>query len=155
VDFGLIVVDGKTLEDLSTVSQLILPYPEMKMATYCKSMTGITDEMLVDKPSFNEFLPEFESLLNTYADMVFLHWGGIESSSLHKEFERCQKKVPISVVFYDLQPLVSRKFGERQISLKSAANLLNIELDLETHRAVNDAIYLGFILKALKSEYSA
>lgn len=149
VDFGLVVLDSTTLKEVDRISQLLLPFPEMKMATYCKKITGITDEHLEGKPNFEQFVGELDALMAKYPDMAWLHWGGIEGSSLNKEFIRCGREMPSSIAFYDLQPLVSRKFGERQMSLKNASLHQGVTLELDTHRAINDAVYLSALLKSL------
>lgn len=140
IEIGVVkVIDGKIVEKFSTLIK-----PKYEVDEYITELTGITNDMLIDAPKFDEIKNEFENFINGFVlvghntkfDIGFLEM------SLSKKLE-CE--------YIDTLQFSRKLFPDlKHHRLKDMVDLLN--LSNNNHRAIKDCIstyelYEGIIQK--------
>lgn len=131
VEIGAIkVVDGKKKE---VFEQLI--NPERKMPSGAMMVTGITDDMLEDKPTIEQVMPKFVTFCQGYPLLghnVFFDYGFLKTNAARLKLNwsaSCMDTLKIAKKY--LPQLPSRK-------LEYLCDYFDI-IDEHHHRAMNDA----------------
>lgn len=86
IEIAGILTDGINI--LETFEELI--NPGVVLEEIITKITGLTNDMLDDKPSFFEFLPKLPEMFSK-ADFIIAHNMSFDRSVLKYELERCDK----------------------------------------------------------------
>ncbi|MEF9878768.1 MAG: 3'-5' exonuclease [Clostridia bacterium] len=132
---------NERLEIVDSVSIPVRPTHYLTIHPRIKRMTGITQEVLCDAPTFAEAMDAFMSWCGE--DCAFLTWGCDDISVLTQnvDFFRYERPMP---KMYDIQRLYAEAMHQSgQTALKTAMEALQIEPDEERsfHNAEHDAYY--------------
>lgn len=114
-------------------SQLI--NPERPIPKKIENLTGITDEMVRDKPTIQEVLPSFYSFIED--SILVAHNASFDISFIREQYSRINKTIDNPVL--DTLELSRALFPElKSHKLNLVAKHLNVNL-INHHRAVDDA----------------
>lgn len=140
IEIGVVkVIDGKIVEKFSTLIK-----PKYEVDEYITELTGITNDMLIDAPKFDEIKNEFENFINGFVivghntkfDIGFLEM------SLSKKLE-CE--------YIDTLQFSRKLFPDlKHHRLKDMVDLLN--LSNNNHRAIKDCISTYELYELIKKK---
>lgn len=139
---GIIVVENNEITD--KIYTLINPEDEFEDDII--EMTGITPEMVKDKPKFYEFWPKIEEILknNIIIGHNITYDLGVISSSL----DRYNLEVPnfnyICTLYWSRKLLNLPSYSLSDI-------MLNLKIDYEAHNALHDAEVTEFLFRHLNN----
>ncbi|MBQ4561633.1 MAG: exonuclease domain-containing protein [Clostridia bacterium] len=134
---------------LGDISITVAPKYYTEMNHYVRALTGIRTRDLKKGKPFPEALREFKEWCG--ADCCFITWGPDDMSVLNANMKLHSIDSSDLPRCYNLQLIFNKQItGEnRQWSLASAMEKLDMPLDLACHDALNDAIYTARICSAL------
>lgn len=138
--------DGKIVEKRS---QLI--NPERKLTKKIVEITGITDEMLVGKPTFREVLPKFYEFIGN--SVIVAHNASFDWERYMKYFLPKVGIVPTNDVVDTL--VLSKMYlknDDKKYSLGYLCEMVNIEL-VDAHRALADTYATAKLFLHIKNTY--
>ena len=119
----------------NTIKYHKLINPQKKIQPFVKKLTGITDEMLIDKPLFSELVNEIDEF--TKNSIFIAHNVNFDYRVLKDEFHRCQRKfIRKTLCTIELSKNVFP--NENSYSLGKLVSSLGIEIK-NRHRADGDA----------------
>lgn len=129
--------------------KLVKPVFYPKLHFKVKELTGISKEDLKEASSFSQVLPDFLAWCGT--PFQFLIWGFDDIAILKQNMAIHQMTLPSEFEWYNLQLIYNRQTGaeNRQVSLQTACEVMNISQSLQLHNALHDAIYTAEICKQL------
>jgi DNA polymerase III epsilon subunit-like protein len=142
IEWGAVLVDedGTVLEE-----QSFLINPGQEIEAVITSITGITNEMLADKPRFAEVLPAIRAIMEK-ADVLAAHNLPFDRSILEVELrhEKCEafpwpQRELCTVQAYQ------QKWGRRPKLLELYEFVIGVPL-AQTHRALDDVKALAEII---------
>ena len=140
-EVGIVLYDGTTI--VEEYESLVNPNQEIPM--HIQSLTGITNEMLVDAPTFEEIAPEIDRLLK---DAVFVaHNVHFDYSFIKKAMEECGYTIGskrLCTVRYARKVIK----GLRSYSLGNLCKHLEIVHE-HAHRAMGDTMATVRLLRYL------
>lgn len=146
---------NENFEKISTFNNLIKPLIHTNLHPYVENLTKITSEDLNCSKEFTEVYEDFIKFVGD-EEAVFCVWGAVDIKELIRNVKFHKLPVPsIPIKYIDIQRHASKYFHAtkgNKIGLKTAIELLNIELTGEFHDAFNDAYYTSEILKAIYNE---
>ncbi len=131
IEVGAVALDGK--ECVGIFSELVNPGDFLPYNI--TQITGITDEMLTDKPRAREVMPKLAKFIGDRT--IIAHNASFDSKFLNAEMERVN-------IFLENSVLCTLKLSRRVLpghssySLGNLANALGIDLT-RAHRALDDA----------------
>jgi DNA polymerase-3 subunit alpha (Gram-positive type) len=130
-EIGAVKVENGIVVD--EFSQLI--NPERSIPEKIVNITGITDEMVKDKPTINEVLPSFENFIED--SILVAHNASFDVGFLRERFSKISKTLNNPVL--DTLELTRTLFPQlKSHRLNIVAKHLNVNL-INHHRAVDDA----------------
>lgn len=123
-------------------------------------LTGITNEMVANAPTFSVAFKQFTDwCLNIKDDVMIYAWSNTDHSQVMKEIQLKQYKLSeeehklIEHGWTDFQNEFDIHLGfERQISLKLALDMAGIDFNGRQHDALDDARNTAKLLRAFKDE---
>lgn len=123
-------------------------------------LTGITNEMVANAPTFSVAFKQFTDwCLNIKDDVMIYAWSNIDHSQVMKEIQLKQYKLSeeehklIEHGWTDFQNEFDIHLGfERQISLKLALDMAGIDFNGRQHDALDDARNTAKLLRVFKDE---
>lgn len=134
---------------------LIHPSIETELTTRVSEITGITDEMISDKPSFKDLFETINTIISS-GKLLVGHNFSFDLSMLENEYQRLDKEFP-PVIYSDTLKL-ARKFipyrGAGQYKLEELKKDLPEEdlSQLRSHDSLNDALITGSLFKLIKTK---
>ncbi|MCF6464698.1 PolC-type DNA polymerase III [Clostridium sp. Cult2] len=130
-EIGAVKIEkGKVIDEFS---QLI--NPEKPIPSKIVKITGITDDMVRDKPTIQEILPKFEEFIND--SVLVAHNASFDTSFIKEQLSRVGRTLNNPV--FDTLELSRALFPElKSHRLNLVARHLNVSL-INHHRAVDDA----------------
>lgn len=152
IDIGAVKLDEE-LNTIATFDELVKPGIYKRLHPFIENMTGITKESLKAAKSFEEVYKEFSEFISD-VDILCL-WGTVDIKELIRNIQYHKldiSKVPMKVI--NVQHYASKYLetpGGNRIGLGNAAKLMNIPLDVELHKAFNDAYYTAEIFKKINN----
>lgn len=127
---GVKIENGVVVDEFS---QLI--NPQRPIPAKIVSITGITDDMVKDKPTINEVLPEFENFIKD--SVLVAHNASFDMGFLREQFSGINKSIKNPVL--DTLELTRTLFPQlKSHRLNVVAKHLDVSL-INHHRAVDDA----------------
>lgn len=123
-------------------------------------LTGITNEMVANAPTFSVAFKQFTDwCLNIKDDMMIYAWSNTDHSQVMKEIQLKQYKLSeeehklMEHGWTDFQNEFDIHLGfERQISLKLALDMAGIDFNGRQHDALDDARNTAKLLRVFKDE---
>ena len=123
-------------------------------------LTGITNEMVANAPTFSVAFKQFTDwCLNIKDDVMIYAWSNTDHSQVMKEIQLKQYKLAeeehklIEHGWTDFQNEFDIHLGfERQISLKLALDMAGIDFNGRQHDALDDARNTAKLLRVFKDE---
>ena len=123
-------------------------------------LTGITNEMVANAPTFSVAFKQFtEWCLNIKDDVMIYAWSNTDHSQVMKEIQLKQYKLSeeehklMEHGWTDFQNEFDIHLGfERQISLKLALDMAGIDFNGRQHDALDDARNTAKLLRVFKDE---
>lgn len=123
-------------------------------------LTGITNEMVANAPTFSVAFKQFTDwCLNIKDDVIIYAWSNTDHSQVMKEIQLKQYKLSeeehklMEHGWTDFQNEFDIHLGfERQISLKLALDMAGIDFNGRQHDALDDARNTAKLLRVFKDE---
>ena len=127
---------------------------------YITELTGITNEMVANAPTFSVAFKQFTDwCLNIKDDVMIYAWSNTDHSQVMKEIQLKQYKLSeeehklMEHGWTDFQNEFDIHLGfERQISLKLALDMAGIDFNGRQHDALDDARNTAKLLRVFKDE---
>jgi len=161
IEIGAVKLNKKSLEIVDVFSQLIQPadYPVLPQIA---DITGITQDMLSDKPLFDKVMNQFIQWYGNRNKSILAGWGlYYDLPLLRKECERFGIDYGKSFVGggLDVKSLAYLWLAKNQrsttgIAIERVLDRMSLETDFEFHRALDDAKATALILKKVAEEYN-
>lgn len=143
IEIGCVLVKGGKVVD--TLGMLISPGEEVSKEI--TKITGITNEDLLNKPTFSAMLPMIQQFFRS-ADMIIAHNAPFDCSCIKHELSRLNwKEFPWPNTTICTVQEYEHLFGRRVKLTELYKHILGKELK-QTHRALDDALALSEIVIA-------
>lgn len=147
IELGAVkIADGIIVDEFKT---FIKPEYVNKLTPFCTELTGITYDDLKDAPSFNEGILDFYSFI--YGLPIY-SCGEFDRKFLTKElrekgtnYSHIIVEEAINSSHKNLKKNYSNITGEKMAGMNKMAHFLNIEIDGDAHRALDDSRNLAKI----------
>lgn len=160
IEIGAVKLDKKSLEIVGEFSQLIQPidYPVLPQIA---DITGISPEMLTDKPFFGEVMAQFIKWYGNRNKSILAGWGlYYDLPLLRKECDRFNIDYGKSFVGggFDIKGLAYLWLAKSNRSTTGVAidrvlDKMNLKAEFDFHRALDDAKATAMILKKVAEEF--
>lgn len=133
----IIEISILNLQSNNEYSRLI--NPEIEIPSKITSLTGITQEMVNDKPIFSEVTNDLQNIAYNVPTYIISHNSKFDRRFIENEFRKCNKTLPQNWLFIDSIPIFKLLFpSKKSYALdKLYRELLNINYK-ETHRGMSD-----------------
>ena len=151
IQIGAIKLD-KNFNTISIFNELIKPTVFSTIHPYVENLTNITLDMVNSCRTFPDIFNDFLKFIGN-EKYTLVVWGAGDLRELFRNIEF--HKIPLSSLnfnYIDIQGYASSYFKYpkgNKIGLKSAIELLNIDIEKDFHNAFNDAYYTSKIFKEL------
>lgn len=159
IEIGAVVLD-EAYTEIGSFKTLVKPQFNDIIDKTVAKITGITSEMLVNAPFFDEALNMFFSWCHSLNDdLHFYQWSDSDLSQIVNEI--CLKKISLSIENQDLLSNwddFQKEYGDklmlkRQVSLKNAVMYAGIEFEGQEHDALWDARNTAALLRIIRDPY--
>ena len=140
IEWGAVCVDE--FGDISDHFQSFLrPQLAPYLSTYCRKLTGIEPNDVLNAPGFREVADAFYDWLPVGEEAIFIAWGKKDLIFLQNDALLCDYDISWMQPQYDLKNAYQKKKGlSRPVGLKKALKANQIEREGEEHRAYWDAL---------------
>lgn len=141
IEFAVVITDGKDIID----SYQTLINPECSIPPFITSLTGISEDMVTDAPTFDQVAARIDEI--TKGNIFVAHSVNFDFSFVRNEFQRLGHR-------YDRKRLctvrLSRKIlpGHKSYSLGTLCDELGITIT-DRHRAYGDAYATAILMNML------
>lgn len=137
------VRNNKIVEEYSTLVK-----PEENLDEFIKELTGITDEMLKDKPTIENALNEYLNFIGD--DIIIGHNVNFDINFLYDNSIKYYNK-PIENDFIDTLRMSRKYLSLENNKLVNVAKALNVDIS-GAHRALNDCYIVYGVYNILKEK---
>ena len=154
IEFGAVELHiSSDLQVTDVTHHQFMINPEIPIPREASRISGITDEMVVDAPTFDKLAHKIHSVL---AEAILIaHNFSFDMAFMRNEFKRCGMSWPITRAEVDTLPLSQRRIPElRSYRLEKVAEHLRVPLD-NAHRASHDAEACGRVFVELARRFQA
>jgi len=159
IEIGAVMLD-ENLQEISTFRTYVKPEYNDGIERKITRLTGITDEMVLNAPMFNEALRMFTSWCMGTGDEVTIYaWSDTDYQQISKEMllKRYEVSEEEKALFYnewsDFQHEFDSHMGfERQLSLSMALDMAGIDFSGREHDALDDARNTAGLLQIFRDE---
>lgn len=161
IEIGAVKLNSR-LEEVDTFHAVIHPVVSKKLTELVTNLTNITDDELVDGGTFAGVMSAFRRWIGK-GETVVLTWSTTDLLVLLENYRYFCKMntIPFMAAYVDLQAYYQARQNlpaGQQVGLSKACEALQIdEQDIAHHRALDDSILTGRILKKVyeKDSFSA
>lgn len=159
IEIGAVMLDDR-LQEISSFRTYVKPEYNDGIVDNISRLTGITDNMVVNAPKFNEALRMFTNwCLGTGDDVTIYAWSENDFSQITREMLLKEYKVTeeeanlLGNPWSDFQQEFDSHIGfDRQLSLKMALNLAGVDFSGREHDALDDARNTAELLHIFRDE---
>lgn len=135
--------NGKIVDEFYEV---IKPVKNIKLTTYCKGLTKISQEEVNSARDFEQVISDLQKMINKYSKVKFYNWGTFDVIAFRKTIKINKYKGDFKRVInsmQDLQPIVSSKIKYDNITVTSRWGLQKVKLiyGLEIGENVHNALF--------------
>lgn len=147
IEIGLVVLDEYG-DEIERVEQLVRPVLHPYLSKYCVRLTGIEQEDVASKPSYDEVHHDWAMRLAAYDDKVYMAWGQADEIILQRAADRHRFDSLIDGPFIDVKEAWHqiRRLSYR-MGFKKAVKHEGLVFEGDHHRALPDAVNLAKIVK--------
>ncbi len=148
IQIGAIKMNS-SVQAVDCLDLMIAPTFYKKLHYRIKKMTGIDQDALKGQPKFKEAIQKFRDWCGE--DCILLSWGYDDIQILKDNLLMHDLDEDWLPPCLNLQGIYNRQVSHenRQFSLESAMEALNLEAGLHAHNAFNDAIYTARVARCL------
>lgn len=151
IEFGISVVDYKSLEIVKVASIIVKPTTQT-ISSYCTTLTSITQEMVDEGVTFTEAC---KILRKEYAssDRIWGSWGNFDKNKVLDQCEREDILYPFGYVTHINIKTWFKLYKNLkvEVDMMKALQMLGIKHTGTSHRGSNDALHISLIfLEILK-----
>ena len=159
IEIGAVMLDDN-LQEISSFRTYVKPEYNEGIVKKISRLTGITDDMVVNAPNFNDALRMFTNwCLGTGDEVTIYAWsesdyGQISKEMLLKGYEVSEQEVELlGNAWSDFQQEFDSHLGfERQLSLKMALDMAGVDFSGREHDALDDARNTAELLQIFRDE---
>lgn len=159
IEIGAVMLD-ENLQEISSFRTYVKPEYNTGIEPKIRNLTGITDEMVLNAPKFNEALRMFSNwCLGTGDEVAIYAWSNSDYNQISREillknYEISPEEMGIlAVAWQDFQKEFDTQIGfDRQISLQSALNMAGIDFTGREHDALDDARNTAQLFQIFRDE---
>lgn len=159
IEIGASMLDENLLE-IGKFQIYVKPEYNDVIVPKISKLTGITNEMVANAPTFSVAFKQFTDwCLNIKDDVMIYAWSNTDHSQVMKEIQLKQYKLSeeehklMEHGWTDFQNEFDIHLGfERQISLKLALDMAGIDFNGRQHDALDDARNTAKLLRVFKDE---
>jgi len=152
IQIGAVKVDGENIENFNAY---IKPEIYERLNPFVKKITDISKETLKNEDSFKNVYKSFHKFIDE-PEIVLCFWGNNDIRELFKNLKYHNIDYSLlNPMFINIQTLACEYLEVptgKTIGLKNACEALNINMDLNFHNALNDAIYTAEVFKIVKQK---
>ena len=146
IEIGAVMLD-ENHQEISSLRTYVKPEYAETIAKNITHLTGITDDMVVNAPKFNEALNMFTSwCLGVKDDVTIYAWSTADFEQITHEMSiknyliKEEEKSLLSNEWSDFQHEFDSDLGfERQLSLSKALEMAGVDFSGREHTALDDA----------------
>ena len=147
VEIAAIKVDSRTLEQIEEPFRTYIN-PQRPIDQKAAEINGLTDEILKDKPLFEDIADDFLSFIGDYS--LVAHNAPFDIGFLNYELELI-KREPLRNSYIDTLSMARRAFPGERVNLNALCTRFGIDNSKrKTHGALIDAEYLIEVYKDLR-----
>lgn len=151
IEIGGVKTNGKfEIED--TFKTFVKPQLYTKLHPKVKKKTNITIEDLLGGVAIQEAISLFKEWIGE-EDFIICSWGADDINELKRNCAFFNIKINWIQRYCDIQKMCMNHLDlpkGRQIGLKNAVEIFELDINHRFHQALNDAIYTAKILKRIK-----
>jgi inhibitor of KinA sporulation pathway (predicted exonuclease) len=131
-------------ESLSYFDRFIKPSYTKPLSNFCRKLTGIKDEDLIEADSFPVVLEEFLFWVGGVKRTQFFSWSKSDISRL--ELDADAHDVPVSTIkkikqrYIDLQDIFAKRVSNNNFSVENALALYGLSFSGKPHNPMYDAL---------------
>ena len=159
IEIGAVMLDDN-LQEIASFRTYVKPEHYDGIAKNISRLTGITDDMLVNAPKFNEALRMFTNwCLGPGDDVTVYAWSDTDYDQISKEmvlkkYEESRDEATIlDKEWADFQKEFDSHLGfDRQLSLKMALDMAGVDFTGREHDALDDARNTAELLHIFRDE---
>ncbi|MBP3806183.1 MAG: exonuclease domain-containing protein [Oribacterium sp.] len=159
IEIGAVMLDDN-LQEIASFRTYVKPEHCDGIAKNISRLTGITDDMLVNAPKFNEALRMFTNwCLGPGDDVTVYAWSDSDYDQISKEMvlkqyeESRDEAAVLGNVWSDFQKEFDTHLGfDRQLSLKMALDMAGVDFSGREHDALDDARNTEELLHIFRDE---
>jgi inhibitor of KinA sporulation pathway (predicted exonuclease) len=148
-------------EQISYFDRFIQPKNRKPLSKFCKQLTGIKDEDLVNASDFKEVFGDFLTWIGGVKRSRFFSWSPSDLSRLKIDTEK--HAVPATTIkkiekrYVDFQAIFTKRVSKTNHSVENALQLYDLSFVGEKHHPMYDAlntlrIYLRFLHEPVTSD---
>ena len=159
IEIGAVMLDDN-LQEISSFRTYVKPEYNDHIISKISKLTGITDEMVMNAPKFNEAFKMFTNwCMGTGDDITIYAWSDSDYIQISKEIELKgyemseTEKHMVFNQWNDFQNEFDCHLGfEKQVSLKTALEMAGIDFSGREHDALDDARNTAELLQIFNDE---
>ncbi|MBO5561115.1 MAG: exonuclease domain-containing protein [Firmicutes bacterium] len=148
IQIGAVRLD-ENLKETGRFSSYIKPQIYKRLHPYVAKMTGITADELNAAPHFAEVYEKFSAFAKNSG--IYCVWGNSDIRALYRNLSYYGiVQGDILAEYIDVQQITAKylKYGRgRNIGLKNAVEMFEMETDIPFHNALSDAIYTAKVMQ--------
>ena len=140
-------------DDQFELTSLVKPYDEdFQVSEYCTTLTGITQESLLDKPYFSDV---YETMIeNTSDEDIIYVWGNVDLEAVYKLSIEIAGELEFNIVDFQDEFMQYCALAFRP-GLKKVYEALTDDTALTHHDVRNDTVMLKKIYQIFKADPKA
>jgi len=140
VEIGAVLVDAWTLEPVDEFQSFVRPVRHPKLLPFCTKLTGITQAMVDDAPSFPEAFEALQMAVRGLHPLVFGSWGRFDHEQLRRDCALHDIQYQLGAAHLNLKTAFSAKQGiKRPLGMTRALARCGLGLHGAHHRGIDDA----------------
>ncbi|WP_137939851.1 3'-5' exonuclease [Chitinivorax sp. B] len=147
IEIGAAMVQGESLQVVSTFQSFIRPIRHARLTTFCTELTSITQADVDAAPHFTQAVSALKAWLGQYPGYLFGSWGDYDRRQLQQDCGLHQVPYPIASEHlnvkkaFAVQQQLSRAYG-----LGQAIQLAGLQFAGTQHRGIDDALNIVRLL---------
>jgi inhibitor of KinA sporulation pathway (predicted exonuclease) len=161
IRLGAVKYDLET-ESITYFDRYIRPENQEPLSDFCKALTGIDDQDLVDAYDFATVFEEFLAWVGGVKKSRYFSWSPSDLTRLKIDAEK--HEIPLRTItkiekrYIDFQAIFKKRVAKGNVSVEDALALYGLEFIGDKHHPMYDAyntlrIYLQFLHEPVQSDF--
>jgi inhibitor of KinA sporulation pathway (predicted exonuclease) len=147
IEIGACWVENHTV--IGTFQSFVKPVRNQQLTPFCINLTGITQNNIEQAPDFVDATKLLREFVEKYRapESFWGSWGAYDRKQIDRDCLLHGIESPINLPHQNLKKIFAKtqKIG-KEIGMKKACELRNIEMTGNHHRALDDAINITYLL---------